>query len=184
MSLETTTLEEVKSKWVEQPMLRPKIGAVKLNVSIGMAGAPLERAKTIIESLTDQTPKNTLAKSTWRNWGIRKFQPVGVTVTVRGARAYELLMRLLHAKEYKVKSKSIDKTGNFSFGINEHIDIPGMDYDPNLGIIGMDVIVQMERHGYRVKKRGIKRRKIPKSHLITPLETKVFLQDQYGVELI
>lgn len=184
MSLETSLIAEVKQKWAEQPMLRPKIGSVKLNISIGMAGRPLERAKSIVVDLTQQEPKQTLAKSTWRNWGIRKDQPVGLTVTIRGARAYELLMRLLHAKDYKIKARSVDRTGNFAFGIDEHIDIPGMDYDPNLGIIGMDVIVQMERNGYRVKKRSYKRNKIGSHHTLSTIETQVFLQDQYGIELI
>ncbi|MHA1983215.1 MAG: 50S ribosomal protein L5 [Candidatus Hodarchaeales archaeon] len=177
-------VNEYKDKWTEQPMLRPRIASVKINVSIGMAGDPLERAKTIIRQLTDQEPTETLAKNTWRSFGIRKYQPVGVVVTIRGQRAYELLMRLLHAKDYKIKERSIDRTGNFGFGIGEHIDIPGMNYDPNLGIIGMDVIIQMERVGYRVKNRSYKKRKIGKSHFVTPVETKIFLVENYDVELV
>lgn len=184
MTIDNIPIEEFKQKWVEQPMLRPKIGSIKINVSLGIAGDPLERAKTIIKDLTNQVPSNTIAKQTWRSWGIRKGQPVGVTVTVRGKPAYELLMRLFHAKEYKLNHRSIDKTGNFAFGINEHIDIPGMNYDPNLGIIGMDVIVQMERVGYRVKKRSYKRKKIGKSHFLSPVETQVFLSDQYNIDLL
>ncbi len=186
MSETELPIKDYKTKWEEQPMLRPKIGSVKINVSLGMAGAPLERAKTIISSLVgeDQEPTETTAKNTWRSWGIRKHQPVGITVTVRGQRAYELLMRLLHAKEYKIKGRSIDRTGNFAFGIREHIDIPGMGYDPNLGIIGMDVIVQMERIGYRVKRRSYQKKKIGKSHYVTPVETKIFLKEKYDVEIL
>ncbi len=181
---ENLPINEYKTNWDEQPMLRPKIGAVKINVSIGIAGAPLERARTIIKNLTGQEPVETKAKQTWRSWGIRKYQPVGLKITIRGEQAYGLLMRLLHAKDYKIKRKSIDKTGNFAFGINEHIDIPDMDYDPNLGIIGMDVIIQMERAGYRVKKRSYRKQSIGKRHFITSLETEVFLVDQYGIEFL
>lgn len=177
-------VEEFKKKWEKQPMLRPRIESVKINVSLGVAGAPLIRARQIVLDLTGQEPKDTIAKNTWRSWGIRKAQPVGVTVTLRGNPAYTLLMRLLHAKEYKLKSRSIDKTGNFAFGINEHIDIPDMSYDPNLGIIGMDVIVQMGRAGYRVKQRKYKNHKLGGKHLLTSDDTRVFLVENYGIELI
>lgn len=184
MSVTELPINEYKAKWAAQPMLRPKIGSIKINVSIGMAGNPLEKAKTIIQNLTEQDPVETKAKNTWRSWGIRKHQPVGVTVTIRGQKAYELLMRLFHAKDYKLKERSIDRTGNFAFGIKEHIDIPGMNYDPNLGIIGMDVLIQMERIGYRVKRRSYKTNKIGKSHFLKPVETKIFLKEKYDLELI
>jgi len=177
-------IEEYKEKYEAQPMLRPKIGAVKLNVSLGIAGDQLDRAKTIIENIAGQTPTETFAKETWRSWGIRKGQPVGVTVTVRGAEAYELLMRLFHAKDYKLKSRSIDRQGNFGFGIQEHIDIPGQQYDPNLGIIGLDVLVQMERAGYRVKRRKYKPKKLGAEHIVSPEETRIFLRDKYDIELV
>lgn len=183
MSEENLPIAKYKDTWANQPMLRPKIGAVKLNVSIGGAGNPLDRAKNIIRNLTEQEPTETKAKQTWRNWGIRKSQPVGVKVTIRGPKAYNLLMRLLHTKDYKLKRKCIDQSGNFCFGISEHIDIPDMDYDPNLGIIGMDVIIQMERIGYRVKKRSYHKNKIGKNHYVSPIETEIFLVDQYGIEI-
>ncbi|MDH5403582.1 MAG: 50S ribosomal protein L5 [Candidatus Heimdallarchaeota archaeon] len=177
-------IKEYNEKWTVQPMLRPKIGAVKINCALGVSGDPITRAKAIIKDLTGQLPTETIAKQTWRSFGIRKGQPVGVTVTIRGQPAYELLMRLFHAKDYKLKVKSIDRAGNFGFGINEHIDIPGMAYDPNLGIIGFDVLVQLERAGYRVKRRRNQRRKVGGHHQLTKIETQVFLKDNYGIELI
>ena len=160
MSQESTLpVEEYKQKYLEQPMLRPKIAALIINVSLGVSGDPIERAKTIVRNLTNQEPVETIAKQTWRSWGIRKHQPVGIKVTLRGQPAYDLLLRLFHAKDYMIGKRAIDRFGNFGFGIREHIDIPGMSYDPNLGIIGMDVIVQMERVGYRVKKRSYRRKR-------------------------
>lgn len=183
MSESQLPIEEYKERYAEQPMLRPRIGAVKLNVSLGTAGAALDRAKEVIESIAGQTPVETHAKETWRSWGVRKGQPVGCTVTVRGEEAYELLMRLFHAKDYKLNSRSIDNQGNFGFGIEEHIDIPGEQYDPNLGIIGFDVIVQMERAGYRVKRRKYRQKKLGESHKLTAEETRVFLVEKYEIEL-
>ena len=177
-------IEAAKKKWKEQPMLRPKIESVIINVSLGQAGNPLNRAKQIIEDLTGQTPVDTVAKNTWRAWGIRKNQSVGCKVTVKGQPAYELLMRLFHANGYQLKERSIARTGNFGFGIIEHINIPGMSYNPNLGIIGMDVVVQMSRAGYRVKLRQYKKNKISTKHTFSTEDTKVLLVYQYGIELV
>ncbi len=182
----SANIEALKKKWEEQPMLRPKIESVKVNVSLGVAGPPLQRAKTIIRNITGQEPADTIAKNTWRAWGVRKGQPMGCTVTIRGNHAYEMLMRFFHAKNYQLKERSIDRQGNFGFGITEHIDIPGegADYDPNLGIIGMDVTVQMSRAGYRVKKRKYRTAKVGRKHTLTPEDTKAWLVDKYDIELI
>ncbi len=177
-------VEQKKKEWEEQPMLRPRIAAVKINMSLGRAGDVLNRGMGVLEELTGQKPVPTYAKQTWRKWGIRKGQEVGAKVTVRGNKAYELLMKLLHTKEYKVKRSAIDRQGNFGFGINEHIDIPGLEYDPNVGIFGFDVVVQMERAGYRVKNRSFRRTKIPQKQFLTPEDTIVFLIDQYGAEIV
>lgn len=180
----TLPVEEYKQKYLEQPMLRPKIAALIINVSLGVSGDPIVRAKSIVRTLTNQEPVETIAKQTWRSFGVRKHQPVGIKVTLRGQPAYDLLLRLIHAKDYKLNQRSIDRFGNFGFGIREHIDIPGMSYEPTLGIIGMDVIIQMERLGYRVKKRSYRRASIGKHHYVSPVETRIFLQENYGVTFI
>ena len=62
-------------------------------------------------------------------------------------------MRALEAVEFNIKEKSFDTHGNFSFGIKEHIDLPDVQYDPDVGIFGMDVCVNLQKRGYRVKER-------------------------------
>ena len=182
-----TTEKIVKAKtkeWLQQPMLRPKIGSVIISMSLGKAGEPLNNGMQIIETLTEQKPIETYAKQTWRKWSIRKGQPVGAKVTVRGKKAYSLLLRLFHAQDYKIKPSSIDKQGNFSFGISEHIDIPGMKYEPGKGIIGFNVIVQLERVGYRVKKRKYLKNKIPQKHHVSKEDTIAFLVISYKVDIV
>ncbi len=177
-------LNKIYKNWEEQPMFRPKINSIKLNLSLGMAGEPLNRGKAVLSELCGQTPVDTYSKQTWKKWNIRRGQAVGAKITVRGEKAYELLMKLFHANEYKLKSSSIDDQGNFAFGVSEHIDIPGMNYDPNVGIYGFDVIVQMKRAGYRVKDRSIKRNKIPKKQFLSKDETMAFLIKNYNLTLI
>jgi large subunit ribosomal protein L5 len=177
-------IEEKKAKWSEQPMLRPKIGAVQINMSLGKAGDPLTNGMKILEEITRQKPVETYSKQTWRKWGIRKGQPVGAKVTIRGKEAYELLMRLFHAKGYQLKGTSFDKQGNFGFGIVEHIDIPGMQYQPGMGIVGFDVNVQMVRAGYRVKDRKVGNSKLPTKQFLDREDTMAFLIDEYKINIV
>src|SRR3984885_8676929 len=77
------------------------------------------------------------ARYTVRTFGIRRNEKIAVHVTVRGPKAEEILERGLKVKEYELKKKNFSETGNFGFGINEHIDL-GIKYDPSIGIYGMD----------------------------------------------
>ena len=69
-------------------------------------------------------------------------------------------------------------TGNFGFGIDEHIDL-GLKYDPSTGIYGMDFYVVMKRRGFRVSKRRRQKAKIGKNHLITAEDTMTWFKKKY-----
>ena len=81
-----------------------------------------------------------------------------------------------------MKSRSFDKEGNFGFGIREHIDLPGIKYDPKLGILGFDVLVTLKKIGYRVKVRKIKKKRVGKKQRVTKEEAIEFVKG-LGVEL-
>ena len=80
---------------------------------------------------------------------------MAVHVTVRGKKAEEILEKGLKVKEYELKKRNFSNTGNFGFGITEHIDL-GIKYDPYTGIFGMDFYVSLRRAGRRV---GLRKRK-------------------------
>jgi large subunit ribosomal protein L5 len=172
---------EANEKQHDNPMLKPRIAKVVVNCSIGKSGEPLDRAMKIIEDLTKQKPCTRNAKKTLREFGIRKKEPIACIVTLRGEKAKEFLTKSLRAVDNQISQRSFDKNGNFSFGIKEHIDIPGTKYSPDLGIIGMDVSVTLERPGYRVKHRHRASAKVGSQHLLTPDEAVSFLKDQFGV---
>ncbi len=75
-----------------------------------------------------------LARYTVRTFGIRRNEKISCHVTVRGELAMEILDRGLKVKEYELKKKNFSDTGNFGFGINEHIDL-GIKYDPSTGTL-------------------------------------------------
>lgn len=157
---------------------------VTLNIGVGEGGEKLSKAEALLERLSGQKPFRTLARKTVREFGMRKGEPVGVKVTLRGERAEEMLAKLLQAVDNKLPSRCFNGSGNFSFGIKEYIDIPGVRYDPELGMFGMDVCVSLERPGYRVKRRRHRPGKIPASHALTREEAINFVTQKLGVTVV
>ncbi|MCW3986435.1 MAG: 50S ribosomal protein L5 [Candidatus Bathyarchaeota archaeon] len=175
--------EEIRKKWREIPMLKPKIRKVTINMAVGQSGEPLEKAVQVLEQLTGRKPVKRKAKQTIRDFGIRKGEPISCVVTLRKEKAIEFLTKTLQAVDNKIPKKRFDKNGNFSFGIREHIEIPGTKYTPELGIFGMDISVTLGRAGYRVKERRRTRSTIGTNHLLTPEEAMVFIKDTLAVEM-
>lgn len=164
-------------------MLKPRIEKVTVNMSVGKSGQPLEQAVKILQKLTDQQPSKRRAKKTIRDFGIRKGESMACIVTLRKEKAEEFLRKAFQAVENKLSKYSFDRQGNFSFGIKEHIDIPGTKYLPELGIHGMDISVALGRPGYRVKRRHRAKSKIGKDHLLTADEAILFIKDEFDVEI-
>ena len=156
-----------------------KIDKVVLN--IGCAGDldKIEKAKKLLEYLTNRKP--VVTKSRKRStFGIAKGKPVGVKVTLRDNDAYEFLKKAFTAVDNKLKSSQING-GNFSFGVKEYIDISGVKYRHDIGMLGMDVCVLLKRPGFRVNERRIKRSKVGKKHLITKEETINWLKEKFNI---
>ena len=171
-------------KWEKQPMLKPKIEKVVVNLNVGKSGEPLEKASKVLKELTEQNPVKTKAKKTIRDFGIREGEPIAAVVTLRKQKAIDFLKKVLPVIENKISRSSFDKQGNFAFGIKEHIEIAGVKYDPDVGIFGMDVCVTMSRPGYRVKHRRKEKANIGPKHVLTPEESVVFIKNTLGVEVV
>lgn len=168
----------------ENVMRNIRIGKIVINIGVGKSGEPIERASKVLEEITAQKPTSRIAKSTIRDFGIHKGEPIAVMVTIRREKAVEVLKKLLPAKNHQIKASSFDNFGNVSFGIKEHIDIPGIKYNPEIGIFGMDVAVALERPGYRVSRRRKIPARIGKKHRITKEEAMTFLKDELRVEVV
>jgi large subunit ribosomal protein L5 len=166
------------------PMRDIKIEKVVLNIGAGGGGDKLVNAEKVLERIAKQKPARTHAKKPVREWGVTLGSPIGCVVTLRGKQAVETLNRLLDAVERRVKKTSFDKGGNFAFGIKEHIDIPGISYDPELGVFGLDVCITLMRPGYRIRRRRRLARHIPPSHRITQEEAINFVSSKFGVQVV
>ncbi len=161
-----------------------RIEKVVLNMGTGEGGDKLANAEKVLETIAQQKPARTHVKKPVREWGTKLGSPIGCRVTLRDGQAIETLKRLLDAVERRVKKGSFDNGGNLSFGIKEHIDIPGTSYDPELGIFGMDVCITLMRPGYRIKRRRRFTHPIPPSHRITQEEAINFMTDKFGVQVV
>ncbi|MDO8427601.1 MAG: 50S ribosomal protein L5 [Candidatus Diapherotrites archaeon] len=166
------------------PMKEIFIGKVTVNMGVGKSGEELERAKKIMEIITTRKPVETIAKVKLPKCDIRPGLPIGIKVTIRKQTAEEFLKKAFSTKNNKISNKNFDKkAGNLGFGIHEHIEIPGVKYDPKLGIRGLDVLITLERRGYRVKRRKLNTRSVGKKHVITKPEAIEFISKKFGVEV-
>lgn len=176
--------DEIHRLWKEQPMLRPRIEKVVVNMGIGKSGEPLEKAVKVLKEITGHQPCRRKAKTSIRDFGIRKGESIACIVTLREQEAIDFLKKALAVVDNKVSSRSFDKQGNFSFGLKEHIELPGVKYDPEVGIFGMDICVSVTRPGYRVKNRRNEKARIGASHVLTQDESIIFIKDTLGVEIV
>ena len=176
-----TSYEE---KWMKNPMLKPRIAKVTVNIGVGGSGDRLQKAAKVLEMLTGQKPVPRKARRTIKEFGIHRGENIAVMVTLRGRKAIEFLNKAFDAVGRRIKASSFDKFGNFSFGIKEHISIPGVKYDPEIGIFGMDVCVTIERPGFRVMRRRRARSRVPLRHRVSKEEAIEFISKEFGVTII
>ncbi|MFX1346360.1 MAG: 50S ribosomal protein L5 [Promethearchaeota archaeon] len=174
---------EFDEKW-KNPMKKPFLEKIVLNIGVGSGGEELEKAVTVLEQITGRTPVKTVSKVNVKEFNLRKGRPIGCKITIRGKEAERLLKRLLIVNNNKILRKSFDNYGNFAFGIDEHIKIPQTEYEASLGLWGLDVCGRIARPGMRVKYRRKARSKIPKNHYVSRAEAHYFLEQNFGVGIV
>jgi len=165
----------------ESGMKKIYIEKITLNIGAGKNEDLLKKGLKLLQKLVSVKPVKTVTKKRIPGWGLRPGLSIGCKVTVR-ENCPELLKRLLAAKENVLQSKGFDNNGNFSFGVPEYIDIEGLDYDPDLKIMGLEAAVTLSRPGFRVKKRKLRPARVGKLHRISKDEAISFVQN-LGVEV-
>ena len=162
----------------QNPMREVKIE--KIVLGIGGTGEDLEKGVKLLKLLTGRKPAKTQSRKRIPSLGVRPGLEVGAVVTIR-QNTREFLRKMLVAIDNKLRTKQISEN-NFSFGIKEYIEIPGVEYQRDIGIIGFDVTIVFKRAGRRVRLKKSKRGKIPKRQVISREEIIKFMEDNFQTE--
>ena len=167
----------MEEKIKENIMRKIKIEKVVLNV--GGVGEDLEKGFKLLQVLSGKKPTKKSSNKRIPTWNVRPGLEVGAVVTLR--KGYEeLLKKLLAAEEGNLKKKQVGENA-FSFGIKDYLEVPGMEYQRDIGIMGLDVTLVFKRTGRRVKLRKIKKGNFPRRQFISPEEIIKFMEENYSV---
>ncbi len=164
----------------ENIMRQLKIEKVVLNV--GGTGEDLERGIRLLKLLTGRNPSRSVARKRIPTLGVRPGLEIGAMVTIR-KEPEVLLKKMLVAIDNVLKRRQIS-VDNFSFGVKEYLEIPGVEYQRDIGIMGLDVTIVFKRSGRRVRLKKIKRGKIPQRQKITREEIIKFMEDNFQTKFV
>ncbi len=152
----------------------------KVVFSVGGTAENLEKGTKLLGLITGKKPAKMRSHKRIPTLGVRPKLEIGAVITIRKD-VKEVLKRMLSAIENKLRKKQISEN-NFSFGIKEYIEIPGMEYQRDIGIMGLDVTVVFKRAGKRIRLKKIKRGKIPSRQKISKEEIIKFMEDNFQTE--
>jgi len=148
-------VERIRKALMEQfsyanEMQIPRLDKIVINMGVGEATGDSKKptvAAADLAAIAGQKPVITRARNSIAGFKVREGMPIGAKVTLRGARMYEFLDRLVNIALPRVRDfrglnpKSFDGRGNFAMGIKEHIVFPEINYDKVDQMWGMDIIV-------------------------------------------
>ena len=178
--MKTKKVNAEKVKEGSENVMR-KISIEKIVLSTGGTAENLEKGFKLLKYLIkDRKPAKKRARKRIPALGVRPGLEVGTVLTIRKGNQ-EVLKKMLSAIENKLKKKQISEN-NFSFGVKEYIEIPGAEYQREIGIIGFDVTVVFKRSGRRVRLKKIKNGKIPMRQKITKEEIIKFMEENFGTK--
>jgi len=164
----------------ENQMRQIKIEKVVL--SVGGTGDELEKGVKLLEFLTGRKSARMKSRKRIPSFGVRPGLEVGAVVTLRKD-LEEFLKKMLATIENTLRKKQVSEN-NFSFGIKEYIEIPGIEYQRDIGIRGFDITTVFKRTGRRVKLRKIKKGRMPSRQTISKEEIIKFMEENFGTKFM
>jgi len=154
----------------------------KVVLSCGAVGDELEKSVKLLKLVSGMKPLKTKSKKRIPSLGVRPGLELGCKVTLRGEKAEEILRKLLEVIDNQIAEEQIGSEG-FSFGIKEYIEIPGIEYQRDIGIKGFNVSVAFRRKGKRIEFKKAKKGKIPKRQRVTREEIIIFMKKNFNIKL-
>lgn len=154
----------------------------KAILNIGGVGEKLDKGVILLETVSGKKPIRVKATKRIPTWSVRPGLEVGTKVTLRGKAAMEIVKKLLPAIDNTLKEKQI-QPNCFSFGIHEYIEIPGIEYIREVGIMGFEVTVVFSRAGKSVEKKKVKRGK-SRRLTVTRKEIEDYLINKFKTDIL
>nr|QBM01249.1 50S ribosomal protein L5 [uncultured archaeon] len=164
---------------MEQNIMRT-VKIDKVVLSVGGTGEELEKGMKLLKVITDKNPSKRKSRKRIPSLGVRPNLEVGAMVTLR-KNFEEILGKTLAAVNNTMRKKQVVEN-HFSFGIHEYIEIPGIEYQRDIGIIGLDITVVFKRTGKRVGIRKIKTGRVSKKQAITKEEIIKFMEENFSTK--
>ena len=168
--------EKTKKSKTENPMRN--IFIEKIVLSAGAVGDNLAKAKKLLEITTNKKPQVIASTKRIPDFGVRPGLEVGTRVTLRGKNAVDLLKRLLGAIDNTLRKKQVSEN-HLSFGIKEYIEIPGIEYQRDIGIRGFNTTIIFSRPGLRIKRKKIKSGTVSHKQYVTKEEIINYMGGQF-----
>jgi large subunit ribosomal protein L5 len=154
----------------------------KVVLGIGGTGEQLEKGAKLLHLLTERKPSKRRSAKRIPSLGVRPRLEVGAIVTIR-KNPEVILKRMLTAADNKIRKKQVTDN-HFSFGLKEYIEVPGIEYQRDIGIMGFDITVVFKRTGRRVSQRKVKNSKVSKRQIITKAEIIKFMEDNFNTKFV
>jgi large subunit ribosomal protein L5 len=166
----------------KNPMQEIEIEKMVLNC--GAIDDKLEKSVKLLKMITGKKILKTVAKKRIPGFGISPGKEAGCKVTLRNKEQINGLLRRFFATFSNILLKKKVRENHVSFGIHEYIEIPGLEYDRDIGILGFEVDVVFKRKGKRVKMKKIKKGKLPKRQRVTKQEIIDYLNKNFELEVV
>jgi|SRR3989344_911201 len=177
------TMKERKNNDKNQNPMR-EIQIEKMVLNCGGIDDKLEKSVKLLEMITKKKPKIITSRKRIPAFGISPGKKSGCKVTLRNKKEItELAKRLFAAVDNKISKKQITKD-NLSFGIKEYIEIPGLEYNRDIGIIGMELSIVFKRKGKRIRMKKIKSGRYPEKQHVTKEEIIDFVTKHFKLEVV
>jgi large subunit ribosomal protein L5 len=154
----------------------------KVVLNIGGVAEKLDKGTILLETISGKKSAKVKATKRIPTWSVRPGLEVGVKVTLRGKEALDMVKKLLPAIDNVLKEKQI-QDNCFSFGIHEYIEIPGVEYIREVGIMGFEVTVVFSREGKAAEKKKVKRGK-SRRLTVTRKEIEEYLITKFNTEIL
>jgi len=175
-------IEKEKMKTADSENVMRNIRIDKIVLNVGGTADILDKGFRLLKFLTGKKPAKIKSNKRIPTWGVRPGLEVGAVVTLR-QNYMDFLKKMLISIDNTLRKKQVSEN-NFSFGIKEYIEIPGVEYQRDIGIMGFDVTIVFKRAGRRVALKKMKRGKVSKKQVISKEEIIKFMEDTFQTKFI